>query len=76
MRKTTNNISDNWGNQRVVEFFAWLPVYVDSFYEDKQGNTIRQREKRWLEKVKIRQMFKAYGLGRYGYGWVNQEFLN
>lgn len=51
------------GDERVVEWFAWLPATVRS-----SAGT----ESRWLERVRVRQVFTDFRLGP---DWWNAEFL-
>jgi hypothetical protein len=51
------------GEERVLTWFAWLPVWI----RDKTGTHMR-----WLEHVKVRQLYTEC---RSSDAWVNREFL-
>jgi len=69
MRYTRNVTDDTVGAKRIVEFFAWFPVSVKTYGCD---NIVR-KETRWLEKVRVSQIFRR--ITWTNYGWENEEFL-
>jgi hypothetical protein len=71
------------GTTRILEYFTLFPVTIKYNQRDKEGKYwLEGKETRWLEKVKIKQVFgvKTHGSKYFiewqNYGWENHEFID